>query len=151
MKRIWIKVLILMAGSVNAAVLNVSDSLRDYAVDLKNQALDDDDAQAYQAPDPGDLNDFALMAAELAAGNLNAADAIADTLGYEVVNFTDTDPGGSSYYHLREEAVMVDGVQKVTRGWGSYFYNPNATVPVLLEAPHILHDTHSYEIGVEKF
>jgi hypothetical protein len=142
---------IVMMGSMEAAVIDVSGSLRDYAVDLKNQALDDDDAQAYVAPLQSELDDFALMAAQLALGNLAAADAIADTLDYEVVQFTDTDAGGGTYYHLREETILVGMDQKVTRGLGSYFYNPNGTKPVLLEAPHILHDTHSYDVATVSF
>jgi len=40
---------------------------------------------------------------------------------------------------------------KVTRGWGSYFYNPNGTRNVLLEAPHIRFDTHSYDVASVAF
>ncbi|MEP4077749.1 hypothetical protein [Haloferula sp.] len=61
---------------------------------------------------------------------MHADRSIAGGLGYEVVDFTDTDSGKN--YHLLKEATAND---EVTKGWGSYFYNANATKHVLIQAP----------------
>ncbi len=137
---------ILSWDETQSAVINVNDSLRDYAVDLRNQSLDDVDVATYQAPSAFERGQFATMASHIASGNLAAADAIAGGLGYEVVNFTDTDTA-NIYYHLRE--VTVGG--KVSKGWGSYFYNPNKSRNALIQAPHIRHDTHSYDVATVAF
>ncbi len=134
--------LLAMAGFSQAEVLVESRSLREYVRLLRDQALDRTDAMKYTPPTAPQRTRFAQMAAFIAAGNLVAADGIAGGLGYEVVNLTDTDEGGN-YLHLRE--ITVGG--KVVNGWGSYFYNPNSTNPVLIQAPHILHDTHSYDVA----
>lgn len=141
--------LLMFAASVrwaDGAVFVESASLRDYVITLRDEAIDDTDPNSYQAPTLQERMDFATMAGHLSAGNLVAADAIAGGLGYEVVDFTDT-VTNSGYYLLRE--ATVDG--EVTKGWGSYFFNPNGTAPVLLQAPHILHDTHSYDVTAVAF
>ena len=135
-------VLAVMPSIAHGVVLTESHSMRDYVKTLRDAALDDIDPGNYVAPTSQQRADFATMVMHLTTGNLAAADAIASGLGYEVVNLTDTDMGGT-YYHLRE--VTVSG--KVTRGWGSYFYNPGHTQTVLIEAPHILHDTYSYDVA----
>lgn len=136
----------LFTAGAQAAVINVSDSLRDYAVELRNQSLDVGDANTYQAPTAMERGQFATMAGHIASGNLAAADALAGGLGYEVVQFNDTDTG-RTYHHLRE--VTVGG--KVTKGWGSYFYNPSKNRNALIQAPHIRHDTHSYDVATVSF
>ena len=130
----------------DAAVLVEEHSMRDYVKLLRGQALDDTDfadfGKSYTAPSNAQLTSFATMAGFIAAGDLGSADNIAGGLGYEVVNLTDS-VGGGNYYHLRE--TTSDG--KVINGWGSYFFNPNSTRDVLIQAPHILHDTHSYDVA----
>lgn len=129
-----------------AAVIVQAGSLRDYAKTLRDQSLDDTDMNKYQAATVQERADFAAMATQVAAGNLNAADGFAAALGYEVVNFTDTDTNQN--FHLLREVVSGG---KVTKGWGSYFYNPAATKQVLVQAPHIRHDTHSYDVATIAF
>jgi hypothetical protein len=136
--------LLALAGNATAAVFTESASLRTYAVTLRDQSLLSSDS--YQAPTDLQRTQFSQMATHIAAGNLIDADTIALTLGYEVVNFTDTF-SNREFYLLREATVA----NKVINGWGSYFYNPNSTRSVLIEAPHIRFDTHSYDVATVAF
>jgi len=127
-------------------VLNESGSLRDYGVQLRDESLDDVDT--YIAPTAQQRADFAIMAGHVAAGNLNLADSLAGPLGYEVVNYTDLDT--NAVFHVLRE-VTVGAPSKVVNGWGTYFYNPNSIRSVLIQAPHIRHDTHSYDVATVAF
>jgi len=145
--------LFLLAAPSQGVVIDVSGNFRDYSRGLRDQALGFGESRVYDAPNQSQRQDFAQMVTHLAAGQLDAADAIASdpTINYEVVRFTDTSPGGSMYYHLRERTVAAVEGQRVDNGWGSYFFNPNATSPVIVQAPHILHDTHSYDVATVAF
>ena len=45
--------------------------------------------------------------------------------------------------------VLVNGVQ--TKGWGSYFVNPSFEADALIEVPHLLWDTNSWDVGAKSF
>lgn len=137
-------ILLAFSYQAQAVILQYSASLRSYSKDLRDESLDDSDLMAVASNQ--DHTDFALMVAHLRDGNLNAADSIATNLGYRVVNFTDTDTG-KSYYHLREGDLNTQAV----KGWGSYFFNSNSTANVLVQAPHIRFDTHSYDVAAVAF
>ena len=100
----------------------------------------------YVAPSVQEQTDFRAVADALWAGDTAGAQALAAGLGYEVVEFVDN-VSGSAYYGLRE--VLTNGVQ--TKGWGSYFVNPSFEADALVEVPHVLWDTNSWDIGAKSF
>ena len=77
---------------------------------------------------------------------LNLAVALADSLNYEVVRYTDS-LSGRRFLGTRER--LVGGAQ--TRGWGSYFLQPAFQRDALVEVPHVRFDLHSEELGARSF
>ena len=91
-------------------------------------------------------SDFSALAGALRSGDIPGADSQAAALGYEVVEFTDT-LSGDAYYVLREQ--LVGGAQ--TKGWGTYVVNLEYQSEALIEVPHLLFDTNSWDIGAKLF
>ncbi len=100
----------------------------------------------YVAPLAQEQADFNALANTLLAGDVPGADAQAALLGYELVEFTDT-VSGDVYHGLREQ--LTGGQQ--TKGWGSYFVNLDFQADGLVEVPHPLFDTHSWDVGAKAF
>ena len=100
----------------------------------------------YVVPTAQEQADFGTLAATVASADIFNADAQAGPLGYEVVEFTDT-VSGDLYYGLREQ---LSGGQQ-TKGWGSYFVNVNYQSDGLVEVPHPLFDTNSWDVGAKAF
>ena len=100
----------------------------------------------YVAPPAQEQTDFSTLAATLLGGNVAAADTQAAALNYEVVEFTDN-VSGDVYHGLREQ--LVGGQQ--TRGWGSYFVNFDFQADAVVEVPHPLFDTNTWDVGAKSF
>jgi hypothetical protein len=103
------------------------------------------DDRPYVDPTPV-LHAFRHLAATMAWGDMKVAARKAAELGYEVIEFTDTDTK-HEYYVLREDLDAV----KVIRGWGSYIFNPQSKVDAIVEVPHPFADVHTPEIGGQIF
>ena len=100
----------------------------------------------YVAPTQGERSDFAAAATSLLAGNAAQAEAFANPLGYDVVQFTDN---GTNQVYLGLREQLVNNAQ--TKGWGSYFLTQGATSQALVEVPHPIFDTNSWDIGAQAF
>jgi hypothetical protein len=100
------------------------------------------DSGLYVAPSAAERAAFATLAATLLAGDLAAADTQAAALDYELVAFTDL-VSGAVYHGLREAPQ--------TRGWGAYFLDLDYGRDALVESPHILFDTNSWEVAALAF
>ena len=100
----------------------------------------------YVAPSLQEQTDFRALADAIWVGDTGGAQTLADGLGYEVLEFVDN-VSGSAYYGIRE--VLTNGVQ--TKGWGSYFVNPSFEADALVEVPHVLWDTNSWDVGAKSF
>ena len=96
------------------------------------------DSDLYVAPSAAQRAAFSALATTLLSGDLAGVDAQAVALDYELVEFTDT-VSGAVYHGLREVSQ--------TRGWGSYFVNLTFQSDALVETPHVLFDTNSWEVG----
>jgi hypothetical protein len=83
----------------------------------------------YQEPTAGNLTDWATLLDQLFAANYAAADAQADALGYDLVQFSDNTTNET--YYVLEKLASSDNY------WGTYILNPNALrSEVVLMAPH---------------
>jgi hypothetical protein len=130
--------------SVTAVLADVVQESGDFVVEvarLKNLVLAKDSG-LYVPPTSPQQDSFASMVENLFAGEIAAADDMASLLGYEVVEFTDTN-SWLVLHGLRE--VLQGGEQ--TRGWGSYFVNLSSEVADLIEVPHPRFDSYSWDIG----
>lgn len=145
--RINLSVLALVIGAATAFADVVQES-GDFTVEiarLKSLAFGKDSG-LYVPPAPQQRGSFASMAESLLAGDTAAADGMAAALGYEVVEFTDTN-SWLVLHGLRE--VLQGGGQ--TKGWGAYFVNLSSEVADLIEVPHPLFDSYSWDVGARVF
>jgi len=141
--RASVLVLVFIIG-VATALADVTRESGDFVAEvarLKNLVFAKDSG-LYVPPTSSQRDSFASMVGNLLAGEIAAADSAASLLGYEVVEFTDTN-SWIVLHGLRE--VLQDGGQ--TKGWGSYFVNLSAEVADLIEVPHPRFDSYSWDIG----
>ncbi|MCZ6516932.1 MAG: Ig-like domain-containing protein [Gammaproteobacteria bacterium] len=130
----------LAATRVHAATVESGDFVEEVER-LKNLAFARDSG-LYVAPSAAQQAAFSALATTLLSGDLAGADTQAEALDYELVEFTDT-LSGAVYHGLREVSQ--------TRGWGSYFVNLAFQSDALVETPHVLFDTNSWEVGALTF
>jgi len=105
------------------------------------------DSDRYVEPEATELGEFSTLATMLLSGDLAGAANKAATVDYEIVDFADTSTG-EVYRGLREE---LDAQGEQTRGWGSYFLDLSPSANALVEIPHPVYDTRSWEIGANAF
>lgn len=134
------------AVTLTAAVLTESGSITSEIERLKNVAFTEDSG-LYITPDSTQLANFKSMANALYSGDTSTADSFASGLNYEIVEFTDT-VSSHVYFMARE---ILDGSGDQTLGWGTYIIRDNPSSAALLEVPHLLHDTRTWQIGGSSF
>ncbi len=100
----------------------------------------------YVAPTSGQQTSFATMITNLYNGNHSTANTLAAALNYEIVKYTDTNTS-NIFYGARE--VLSGGAQQT--GWGSYFVRSNAQRAAVIQAPHLLHDTRTWQVAALAF
>lgn len=100
----------------------------------------------YVQPTATELQSFAALAEAIWNGNIQQAAEYSTHLGYEVVQFTDTN-SAKILVGIRE--ILVNG--QVTKGWGSYFINTDNRSNALIEVPHVKADINTDRIGAKSF
>jgi hypothetical protein len=121
--------------SSRAAIVNQSGSLGQEIARLDGLVFPQN-SHLYVTPNAGQLTAFRALATSVMNGSYVAAAAQAEALGYELVNFYDTET--SHQYYLLREQLNAQGKQNL--GWGNYIWNPWQRSDVLVEAPHPLYD-----------
>lgn len=145
--RISMFVLVFVTGVV-VTLADVTQESGDFVSEvarLKSLAFAKDSG-LYVSPTSQQQNRFVSMAESLLAGETAAADSMASLLGYEVVEFTDT----NSWIVLHGLREILQGGEHI-KGWGSYFVNQSSEVADLIEVPHPLFDSYSWDIGARIF
>ncbi len=102
----------------------------------------------FQMPNSTDLTNWTAISEAFVAGNYEQAQTLLDnnSYPYHVVQFNDTD-FDRTYYMLREtlnddfdDNIDSDPTDDVTGsfdyGWGLYIFNPEASNPIVVTAPH---------------
>ncbi len=105
-----------------------------------------DTGDDYSTPSAAQLTTFQQIMADLIAGNYSDADTKAATVGYDVVEFTETTiTPNPTYYILEKEAAS-------TNHWGTYIYNPSpCRTEVAIQSPHSKKDFNTGKQGVHIF
>jgi hypothetical protein len=97
----------------------------------------------YNDPDTSDLNSWGNIMDYIFAGNYAQADLIADSLGYDVVQFTDTSESvHKTYYILKNYGSNY---------WGTYVYYPDYCRPLVIQVPHPLKEINTGQQGIHVF
>ena len=99
-------------------------------------ALPSSGGNDYVPPTPSELLAWEQLVADVLNGNILPANAAANSLGYDLTQYTDTGRGLANPYYLLEEKLPN------TKYWGVYAFNPNACRDnLVVQAPHPRYDS----------
>ncbi|NUN70701.1 MAG: T9SS type A sorting domain-containing protein [Bacteroidetes bacterium] len=126
---------ILISCSLSAQ-LSRSGSLTAYVDSLITAIPDATPSNLYQIPSAGEADLWSAIASNMLKGDQAAAHADAGTIGYDIVNFTDT-TNSKTYAVLRKQSAG-------TNYWGTLLIDPSPLRSRLfIQAPHPLHDANT--------
>lgn len=119
-------------------------NLTDRLIALKSSSSPDrridttEDTNRYVEPGPAEMATFRAAIAQMDAGQYEAAFATAQPLGFEVVEYRDTQTGATIHLLIEREVPGQPGYA----GGGIYVFdnNPEARQNLILEAPHPIQD-----------
>ncbi len=92
----------------------------------------------YLEPDAGQLTTWNKTIDYLLAGNYGLAATEANSIDYDLIEFTDT-PSGKKYYVLTNNKSNY---------WGTYVFYPEALRPLVIQSPHPKYDTNTGLEGI---
>ncbi len=97
----------------------------------------------YNDPDASQLNSWGNLLDNIFESNYTQADLIADSLGYDVVQFTDTSESvHKTYYILKSNGSNY---------WGTYVYYPDYCRPLVIQVPHPVDEINTEKQGIHIF
>ncbi len=100
----------------------------------------------YAEPSAEQMNIWERALNAMFAGNYGTAHSIADSIGYEVVSFMDTEPNPDKQYYFLEKKDTGSNY------WGTVVLNPNPTRQKLfIQSPHPLFDFNTGKQGIHVF
>ena len=132
-------------GGGSAGVVDRQGSLETY---LKGIQLGQDGMDDWVEPGDARRADFASALQLLLSGDVDQAAAAAANAGYELQRYQDTDldPARTHYVLAEQHPFGSTGFT----GGGTYVYYPDG-VPLAIEVPHPLFDTHTDLEGIEQY
>jgi len=134
------------AGIADAAIIYQTGSLGAEVARLDGLVFPQNSG-LYMAPNSSQRTAFRALATSVMAGSYTTAATQAEALGYELVDFYDTET--SHEYYLLREHLNAQGKQNL--GWGNYIWNPVPRSDVLVEAPHPLYDSKTPAFAIDVF
>jgi hypothetical protein len=96
-------------------------------------------------PTPNEMDAWRTLTTAMVQGDLTAACGViaVSNFPYSVIQFSDAATGRT--YNILQEDIPV------TKGWGTYIFNPTASTLLTIEIPHPLFDTLTPEEGIDAF
>jgi hypothetical protein len=137
---------IVLADIADAAIIYQTGPLGDEIARLEGLVFPENSG-LYVAPNASQRTAFRALAASVMNGSYATATTQAEALGYELVDFYDTET--SHRYYLLREHLNAQGKQNF--GWGNYIWDPAPLSDVLVEAPHPLYDNKTPEFAIDVF
>lgn len=139
----WLKqtwgLFLLQTFFVQAQTMENGDVFDKISAIISSMPLENGDD--YTEPTNGEIVDWTDMLDDLFTADYPGADAKADALGYDLVQFADNTT--SETYYVLEKLAMG------TNYWGTYVLNPNAQrEEVILMAPHPRFDFNTGKQGI---
>ena len=96
----------------------------------------------YQAPSPVNLTTWGNIVSYMLQENYSSAQALADSIGYRIIKYTDNSVTPNKTYYILEKKSTS------TNYWGMFIYNPTATRKRLfIQSPHPKFDTYTGKQG----
>lgn len=96
---------------------------------------------AYSIPDANQLATWGEVMGHLFKAEYSQADSKATSIGYELIEFTDN--SSNKIYYILANAS--------TNYWGTYVFNPNYLIPLVIQSPHARYDTNTGLQGIYIF
>ncbi len=129
-----------------SAQVNKSTDLLKYVDTLITKIPKDTPHNIYVEPTSEQMNIWERTLNAMFAGNYGTAHAIADSIGYQVVSFMDTEPTPDKQYYILEKKDAG------TNYWGTVILNPNPLLQKLfIQSPHPLFDFNTGKQGIYVF
>ncbi len=105
-----------------------------------------DGTDEYSAPSAAELTIFQNIIADFIAGNYADADTKAATVGYDVIEFTETTIVPNPIYYVLEKTAAS------TNHWGTYIFNPSpCRAGLTLQSPHSKKDFNTGKESIHIF
>ena len=102
-----------------------------------------DSGNQYVLPSPTQLTNWGIVLNNVILGNYSFASSIASSVGYQLVQFTDTFlVPNRTYYILRNNSSNY---------WGTYVYYPAYKRPLVIQSPHAKKDANTGHQGAYVF
>jgi len=109
----------------------------------KLATMPSDSGNHYVEPTNSQLTTWENTLVNLLHGNYSIASDSANSIGYNLVNFTDTFTSTDVTYYILE---TID-----SNYWGTYVYNPNYCRPLVIQSPHAKKDANTGLQGIHLF
>ncbi|MBK7267540.1 MAG: hypothetical protein IPI12_14655 [Ignavibacteriales bacterium] len=146
MKRSAILIFLALLCFTVPAQVNKSDNLITYFNNLISNIPPDSPFNVYTEPSVEQMNIWERTLNAMFAGNYATAHGIADSIGYEVISFTDTEPNPDKQYYFLEKKDTG------TNYWGTVVLNPNPLRQKLfIQSPHPIFDYNTGKQGIYVF
>ncbi len=103
------------------------------------------DSEGFRVPTPGQLKAWRFIVESIYSGNPEDAQQMIKQLSfpYELRRFTEKS-NGREYFLLLEKAPYQ-------AGWGAYVFDPKATNPLVIQAPHPKFDSNTEHQAIDAF
>ena len=103
----------------------------------------------FVVPTTAQQDSFAVIVNLVLSEQYYLADSLAEYLNYTLFEWYDTANNNHLYYVLMENNADVPaGVQY---GWGTYILNPTGYQEVIIEVPHPIWDTNTWQVGFRAY
>jgi len=138
-----ITILLLLANSNSySQIINKTGSIYTEISSIITNLPGDSEAD-YNDPSAAELDTWDSALTNLLAGNYQMASDSANTIGYDLVNFTDNNFSPAHTYYILEA--------NSTNYWGTYVYYPDFCRSVVIQSPHPKKDANTGHQGIHIF
>ncbi len=136
-------VVISAAGTARAAYIQMAGDLEAF---LNTANIPDASSEAFIQPNSAERASWRDAVEELISGDFAACANLADPLGYDLVEYSDS-IGGHAYYILLEKTSGGEPL----RGLGTYVFNPDWCRSLNIQAPHTRNDLNTRPESIDMF
>ena len=107
--------------------------------------IPDSITNAFVVPNDNELADFQLAFQNIQNHNYNSVPDLISQYGYYFLKFYHETMGETDTFYVMREKVPV------SRGWGTFIFDPTGTNEVMIESPHPIWDNDSWIVAEKSF
>lgn len=140
--------IVLLCVALPAQIVKTGDLYE--LVDSLKQAMPIRNSMLYVIPTDAERDSFNVILDFIIAEDFANAATKAANVGYELLDYTDTENNSQRYYILKEDSSQHEEKAQ-WKGWGTYMFRDAASVSAAVEIPHPINDTNSWRVGFESY